>query len=136
MRFSKILALLLGAALGCNEPERAAGTLRTMADLLAAAGKGDPDGTANVTLRGQPIVWLSSPFNPGTLKQEPDREQRFQSAAAFENALAQIPAAGASELAKEIQRLFGEELKAEQAKFASIEPPPDEPPDEGNVEAI
>src|SRR5438105_1569215 len=44
-----------------------------MADLLAAAGKGDPDGTANVTLRGQPIVWLSRPSNPGTLTQGPLR---------------------------------------------------------------
>jgi predicted Ser/Thr protein kinase len=62
----------------------------------------------------------------------PDREQRFQSAAAFENALSGLPSSGAVELAKEIQRLFGEELKAEQARFASIEPPPEEPPpDEG-----
>jgi len=60
---------------------------------------------------------------------EPDREQRFQSAAAFENALAQMPSANAVELAREMQRLFGEELRAEQAKFASIAPPP--PEDEG-----
>jgi eukaryotic-like serine/threonine-protein kinase len=60
---------------------------------------------------------------------EPDREQRFQSAAAFENALAQMPSANAVELAREMQRLFGDELKAEQAKFASIDPPP--PEDEG-----
>ena len=67
---------------------------------------------------------------------EPDREQRFQSAAAFENALAQMPSANAVELAKEMQRLFGEELRAEQAKFASIEPPPpeDEEPEEGSEE--
>ena len=61
---------------------------------------------------------------------EPDREQRFQSAAAFDNALSRLPAASASELARDIQRLFGDELKAEQARFASIEPPP---PDEGGA---
>ncbi|HEX4382240.1 MAG TPA: serine/threonine-protein kinase [Myxococcales bacterium] len=68
---------------------------------------------------------------------EPDREQRFQSAAAFESALAQMPSANAIELAREMQRLFGEELKAEQAKFASVEPPPpeeEEPPAEGGEE--
>jgi hypothetical protein len=58
---------------------------------------------------------------------ESDREQRFQSAAAFENALSQLPTGTAAELAKEMQRLFGEQLKAEQARFLSIEPP-DEPP--------
>jgi type II secretory pathway pseudopilin PulG len=68
---------------------------------------------------------------------EPDREQRFQSAAAFESALAQMPSANAIELAREMQRLFGDELKAEQAKFANVEPPPpeeEEPPAEGGDE--
>jgi hypothetical protein len=60
---------------------------------------------------------------------EPDREQRFQSAAAFENALSQMPTGSGAELAIEMQRLFGDELKAEQARFLSIEPPPDEPPE-------
>jgi type II secretory pathway pseudopilin PulG len=67
---------------------------------------------------------------------EPDREQRFQSAAAFENALGQMPCATSGELAREVQRLFGEELKAEQARFASVEPPPpdEEPPPEDTEE--
>jgi serine/threonine-protein kinase len=59
---------------------------------------------------------------------ESDREQRFQSAAAFENALSQLATGTAAELAKEMQRLFGEQLKAEQARFLSIEPPPPEEP--------
>ncbi|HZX94933.1 MAG TPA: serine/threonine-protein kinase [Myxococcales bacterium] len=67
---------------------------------------------------------------------EPDREQRFQSAAAFENALSQMPTGNATELAREMQRFFGDELKAEQARFASVEPPPEEPPgEEGAGEA-
>jgi len=57
---------------------------------------------------------------------EPDREQRFQSAAAFDNALSGIPAATSAELAREIQRLFGDDLRAEQARFASVQPPPAE----------
>jgi hypothetical protein len=66
---------------------------------------------------------------------ETDREQRFQSAAAFENALSGLPTANAAELGKEMQRLFGEQLKAEQARFLSIEPPPDEPPGDAPEEA-
>ena len=63
-------------------------------------------------------------------------EQRFQSAAAFENALSGLPTGTAVELAKEMQRLFGDQLKAEQARFASIEPPPpEEPPAESSEEA-
>lgn len=65
---------------------------------------------------------------------EPDREQRFQSAAAFENALAQLPGGSAGELDGTMQRLFGEELRAEQAKFVTIEPPPEEPPSEDGEE--
>ena len=60
---------------------------------------------------------------------EPDREQRFQSAQAFENALSGMETGSAGELAKEMQRLFGDELKAEQAKFANFQPPRDDPPD-------
>jgi serine/threonine-protein kinase len=55
---------------------------------------------------------------------EPDREQRFQTATAFENALSGMPTGTAAELARVLQRLFGEDLKAEQARFLSIEPPP------------
>jgi len=66
---------------------------------------------------------------------EPDREQRFQSASAFENALSRMPCGTGAELAREMQRLFGEELKAEQARFASVQPPEDPPPDEGTGEA-
>jgi serine/threonine protein kinase len=67
---------------------------------------------------------------------EPDREQRFQSAAAFENALSRMPTGTAAELAREMQRLFAEEFKAEQARFASVTPPVEEPPpDEGTGEA-
>jgi serine/threonine protein kinase len=66
---------------------------------------------------------------------EPDREQRFQSAAAFDNALSQAPAATGTDLARHMQRLFGEELKAEQARFASVQPPEEPPPEEGTGEA-
>jgi len=64
---------------------------------------------------------------------EPDREQRFQSAAAFDNALSGIPAATSAELAREIQRLFGDELRAEQARFASVQPPAEEGPGEAGA---
>ena len=65
---------------------------------------------------------------------EPDREQRFQSAAAFDNALSGIPAGTGAELAREIQRLFGDELRAEQARFASVQPPlPEEGPGEAGA---
>jgi Protein kinase domain len=64
---------------------------------------------------------------------EPDREQRFQSAAAFDNALSRAPAATSAELAREIQRLFGEELRAEQARFASVQPPAEEGPGEAGA---
>jgi hypothetical protein len=64
---------------------------------------------------------------------EPDREQRFQSAAAFDNALSGLPAASGAELAREIQRLFGDELRAEQARFASVQPPPEEGPGEAGA---
>jgi serine/threonine-protein kinase len=66
---------------------------------------------------------------------EPDREQRFQSAAAFDNALSQAPAATGADLAREMQRLFGEELKAEQARFSSVQPPEEPPSEEGTGEA-
>ena len=66
---------------------------------------------------------------------EPDREQRFQSAAAFDNALSRSPAGNAVELAREMQRLFGEELRAEQARFASVQPPEEPTPEEGSGEA-
>jgi serine/threonine-protein kinase len=66
---------------------------------------------------------------------EPDREQRFQSAAAFDNALSGMPAGNGTELARQMQRLFGEELKAEQARFSSVEPPEEPPTEEGTGEA-
>jgi hypothetical protein len=66
---------------------------------------------------------------------ETDREQRFQSAAAFDNALSQVAAGSATELAAEMQRFFGEELKAEQARFASVQPPDEPAPEEGSGEA-
>jgi len=66
---------------------------------------------------------------------EPDREQRFQSAAAFDNALSRSASGAATELAREMQRLFGEELKAEQARFASVQPPEEPTPEEGTGQA-
>ena len=66
---------------------------------------------------------------------EPDREQRFQSAAAFDNALSGMPTGNGTELARLIQRLFGEELRVEQARFASVEPPEEPPTEEGTGEA-
>jgi len=66
---------------------------------------------------------------------ETDREQRFQSAAAFDNALSRVTAGSATELAAEMQRFFGEELKAEQARFASVQPLDEPAPDEGSGEA-
>ncbi len=66
---------------------------------------------------------------------EPDREQRFQSAAAFDNALSQATAGTATELTREMQRFFGEELKAEQARFSSVRPPEEPTPEEGTGQA-
>jgi hypothetical protein len=69
MRFGKT-GLLLLAALGCNEPPRAAGQQATLTALVSQATAGTADGKATVVLRGQPISWLSEPFNPGTQTQE------------------------------------------------------------------
>ncbi len=66
---------------------------------------------------------------------EPDRDQRFQSAAAFDNALSRSAAGTAVDLAREMQRLFGEELMAEQARFASVQLPPGPTPEEGTGQA-
>jgi serine/threonine protein kinase len=66
---------------------------------------------------------------------EPDREQRFQSAAAFDNALSQSTSGNAVELAREMQRFFAEELKAEQARFSSVQAPQEPTPEEGTGEA-
>src|SRR5260370_25980633 len=62
-------ALLLGA-FACTEPLRPAGELRTMSDLVDAARAGNPDGTAAVVLRGQPLTFLSSPYDAGTQTQD------------------------------------------------------------------
>jgi hypothetical protein len=70
----RITALLFGAALACNQPQRPQGGLRTLSDLVGAAGSGDADAAAAVVLRGQPIRWLSSPYNAGAQAQEPDRD--------------------------------------------------------------
>ena len=74
MDLGKIATFLLAAALGCNQPQRPAGNLRTLADLVGAARNGDADGARNVALRGQPILWLSNPYNPGSQVQETDRD--------------------------------------------------------------
>jgi|GEM_PF-468144 len=63
---------------------------------------------------------------------EVDREQRFQSAAAFERALSILPMSSGGELAREMQRLFAVDLQVEESQFASVEPPPDE---EGEAQA-
>src|SRR5437868_605286 len=70
MRFCVLL--LLGVA--CTQPQRPAGELRTLAALVEAARAGDPDGASSVALRGQPLKWLSSPYNSGAQPQEPDRD--------------------------------------------------------------
>jgi hypothetical protein len=51
------------------------------------------------------------------------REDRFQSAAEFEQALAALPAATGSELRKIMDRLFGDDLKAEEARLAAVQIP-------------
>jgi hypothetical protein len=66
-------ALLLGA-FACTQPSRPAGELRTIADLVDAARAGDPDGTAAVALRGQPLTFLSTPYGFGTQAQEAGRD--------------------------------------------------------------
>jgi len=45
-----------------------------MFELVSGAHAKDADASAQVVLRAQPIKFLSSPFNPGTQLQEPDRE--------------------------------------------------------------
>jgi hypothetical protein len=72
MRRWHATGLLVAAA--CTEPQRPAGALRTLADLVDAARAGDPDGTASVALRDQPLLWLSSPYNPGSAVQESGRD--------------------------------------------------------------
>ncbi len=63
------------ALIACNSsPPRPAGELRTMTELVAGAQAKDPDALASVVLRGQPIKWLSDPYNAGTQTQEPDRD--------------------------------------------------------------
>ena len=71
MRFREIGLLLLLAAPFCTEPPRAAGQQATLTGLVGEAAAGTPDGKATVVLRGQPISWLSEPFNSGTQTQEP-----------------------------------------------------------------
>ena len=56
-----------------------------------------------------------------------DREQRFASAAEFEMALAPFPTGSSLELAREMTRLFGEELREEERRFAGVKPPAADP---------
>src|SRR3954454_1235810 len=68
------LTAALFATIACtSSPPRAAGELRTMTELVAGAQAKEPDALASVVLRGQPIKWLSDPYNPGTQAQEADR---------------------------------------------------------------
>ncbi len=53
------------------------------------------------------------------------REERYQDAAEFEQALSTLPSAGGSDLRKMMDRLFGEDLKAEEARLEQIQLPPD-----------
>jgi hypothetical protein len=71
MRLGTTGPLLLLAALGCTEPQRAAGSQQTLSDLVASSGAGTPDGKASVVLRSQPITYLSNPYVAGTQTQEP-----------------------------------------------------------------
>jgi hypothetical protein len=48
--------------------------VRTLADLVDGARAGDPDATAAIALRGQPLSWLSTPYGAGAQAQEPGRD--------------------------------------------------------------
>ena len=69
MRRFKTGCLLL-LAIGCTEPDRLAGQQITLSGLRGQSAAGQPDGTATVVLRSQPISFLSSPFSSGTVTQE------------------------------------------------------------------
>jgi hypothetical protein len=66
--------VLLAVVLGCTEPPRLPGSLQPTSALVASAQAGQPDGALTIALRGQPISWLSEPYNAGKTLQEADRD--------------------------------------------------------------
>lgn len=68
-------AVLAALAAACSSsPPRAAGELRNMAELVELAKANDPEASTAITLRGQPLRWLSPPYGPTTQLQEGDRD--------------------------------------------------------------
>jgi len=66
-----VAALAISA---CGSPDRPAGELRTMSQLVAAARANDPDAQGAVALRGEKLRWLSEPFGTSEKVQESDRD--------------------------------------------------------------
>jgi len=71
---SRIAGIALMTACACNSPPRPAGELATLSALIDGARANTPDGTASVTLRGQPLRFLSDPYTTGQQLQDPARD--------------------------------------------------------------
>src|SRR5438128_1229469 len=70
----RIAGIALVTACACSPPPRPAGELATMSALIDGARANSPDGAASVTLRGQPLRFLSDPYTAGQQMQDPDRD--------------------------------------------------------------
>ena len=71
LRFAAAAALTGWA---CSSPPRPSGELRTMSELVVGARSQDRDASAAVTLRGQRLQWLSTPYQAADQFQETDRD--------------------------------------------------------------
>src|SRR5437016_11504668 len=71
---SRIAAIALVTACACSSPPRPAGALDTLSDLVEGSRAHTADGTASVTLRGQPLRWLSDPYGTGPQLQDGSRD--------------------------------------------------------------
>lgn len=70
----RIAGIALVTACACSPPPRPAGELATMSALIDGARTNTADGAASVTLRGQPLRFLSDPYTAGQQLQDPDRD--------------------------------------------------------------
>ena len=72
---SSVAAFAALAIAACtSSPPRPAGELRNMFDLVEGAQASEPDASAAVTIRGQPLRWLSPPYGPSQQLQQGDRD--------------------------------------------------------------
>src|SRR3954465_8419010 len=66
----RVAAVAALTAFACSSPPRAAGELQTMSDLVDGARADDADALTAVTLRGDPLRWLSPPYSTNETTQE------------------------------------------------------------------